>query len=59
MVQSVKRPTLDLTSGLDLRVVSSSPMLVSILGMEPTLKKNVVGFWIYFQGNELGGGLEK
>ena len=31
--------TLDLSSGLDFRVVSSSPMLGSTLGMEPTLKK--------------------
>jgi len=37
--QSVKRLTLDLNSGLDLRVVSSSPTLGSTLGMEPTLKK--------------------
>ena len=39
MAQSVKRPTLDLSSGLDLRVVSSRPMLGSRLGMEPTSKK--------------------
>ena len=31
--------TLDLSSGLDLRVVSSSPDLGSTLGMETTLKK--------------------
>ena len=35
-VQSVKRLTLDLSSGLDLRVMSSSPMLGSVLGMKPT-----------------------
>ena len=35
----VKCPTLDLSSGLDLRIVSSSPALGSMLGMEPTLKK--------------------
>ena len=34
VAQSVKHLTLDLSSGLDLRVVSSSPML----GMKPTLK---------------------
>ena len=39
MVQSVRVSTLDLSSGLDLRVVSSGPMLGSMLGMEPTLKK--------------------
>lgn len=32
----VNRLTLDLISGLDLRLVSSSPMFVSILGVEPT-----------------------
>ena len=37
--QSVRHPALDLSSGLDLRVVSSSPALDSILGMERTLKK--------------------
>ena len=35
MAQLVKCLILDLSSGLDLRVVSSSPML----GVEPTLKK--------------------
>ena len=34
--ESVKHPTLDLCSGLDLRVVSSSPALGSTLGVEPT-----------------------
>ena len=38
MAQSVKRPTLNLSSGLDLRVVSSSPMLGSVLGVKLTLK---------------------
>ena len=37
---SVKRPTLDLNSGLDLRVVGSGAVLGSMLGVEPTLKKN-------------------
>ena len=32
----IKCLTLDLSSGLDLRVVSSSPMLGSMLSMEPT-----------------------
>ena len=36
MAQSVERLTLDLSSGLDLRVVSSSPALDSVLGMKPT-----------------------
>jgi len=35
---SVKRLTLDLRSGLDLRVMSSSPVLCSRLGVEATLK---------------------
>ena len=39
MVQSVKRWTPDLSSGVDLRVLSSCPTLGSIQGMEPTLKK--------------------
>ena len=37
--QWVKLMTLDFRSGLDLRVVSSSPALGSALGMKPTLKK--------------------
>ena len=36
---SVKRLTLDLSSGLDLRIMSSSPELGSMPAMEPTLKK--------------------
>ena len=36
LAQSVKPPTLDLSSGLDLRVMSSSPALGSTLGEEPT-----------------------
>ena len=39
MAQSVKCLTLDFSSGLDLRVMSSSPALGSMLGMEPTFKK--------------------
>ena len=39
MAQSVKHPTLDLSSGLDLRVVSSSPALGSMMGVKPTFKK--------------------
>lgn len=38
MAQSVKYLTLDLSSGFNLRVVSSSPTFGSELGMEPTLK---------------------
>ena len=37
---SGKCPTLGLSSGLDLRVVSSSSPLGSMLDVEPTLKKN-------------------
>ena len=35
--QSVKHPTLDFGSGHDFRVVRLSPMLGSVLGMEPAL----------------------
>ena len=41
MAQSIKHLTLELSSGLDLRVVSSSLALGSIVGMEPTLKKGI------------------
>jgi len=37
--QSVEHQTLDLSSGLDLRVVSSSPVLGFTLGVETALKK--------------------
>ena len=54
MAQSDKRPTRDLNSGLDLRVVSSSTTLGSTLGMKPMetflLKiysvKNSDGHWV-------------
>ena len=36
VAQLIKASTLDLSSGLDLRVVSSSPVLEFILGMAPT-----------------------
>ena len=36
MAQSVECLTLDLSSGLDLRVMGSSPTLVSTLGEKPT-----------------------
>ena len=36
VAQSVKHPTLDLSSGPDLRVMSSSPALGSVLGVKPT-----------------------
>lgn len=39
VAQSVEHWTLDLGSGLDLTIVGLSPVLGSILGMEPTLKK--------------------
>ena len=38
VAQSVKHPTLDLSSGLDLKVVSSRLMLGFELRMKPTLK---------------------
>ena len=39
MAQSVKGPTLDISSGLDLRVVSSSPTVGSALDVKHTFKK--------------------
>ena len=39
MAQSVEHPTADLSSGLDLRVMSLSSMVGTNLGMEPTSKK--------------------
>ena len=39
VAQLVRFPTLDLGSGLNLRDMSSSPVLGSTLGMKPTLKK--------------------
>jgi len=39
MAQLVICPTLDLSSGLDLRVVSSRPTLGSMLAVEPVEKK--------------------
>ena len=39
LVGLIKCPTLDLSSGLDLGVMSSSLVLGPTLGMEPTLKK--------------------
>ena len=41
MAQSVERPTLDLSSGPNLRVVSSNPALGTTLGVKPTFKKNL------------------
>ena len=39
MAQSIKHQTLDLSSDLDLKVMSLSPALGSMASMEPTLKK--------------------
>ena len=39
----VEHLTLGLSSGLDLRVMSSSPALGSTLGMKPTSKQNKTG----------------
>ena len=39
MVQSVKHPTLDLSSGLDLRILGSSPTLGSMPSMKPALRR--------------------
>ena len=38
MAQLVKHLTLDFSSGLDLRVMNSSPMVSSMLDVEPLLK---------------------
>ena len=38
--------SLDLSSGLDLRVMSSSPVLGSVLGTEATLKNTHRGAWV-------------
>ena len=40
MAQSVKHGTLHISSGPDLSVMSLSLMLVSVLGVKLTLKKN-------------------
>lgn len=45
VVQSVKHPTLDLILSLDPRVVSSSPVLGSTLGVQPTSKQNKITFF--------------
>ena len=42
MAQLVEHLTLDQDSGLDLRVISSGPTLVSMLDVEATLKKTKV-----------------
>jgi len=47
VAQSVKHLTLDLSSGLDLWVMSSNPVLGSTLGVEPTLKKKRRYPWIF------------
>ena len=39
MIQSVECQALDLSSGLDLRVVISSPVLSSTLSIKPLLKR--------------------
>ena len=39
VAQPLKHPTLDLSSGLDLGVVNSSPAWGSAPGVKPTLKK--------------------
>ena len=50
MAQSVKYPTLDLGSGLDLRVMGSDPALDFTLDTKTTLKtKNkLVDVWIHY-----------
>ena len=45
MTQSVQHLTLDLSSGLDLKVLSSSPAMGPMLGMELTLKKGYLIWW--------------
>ena len=41
MAQSVKHPTLDHSSGLDLWVVNLRPMLGSVLDVEPIFKRDI------------------
>ena len=43
MAQSVKLLTVDLSSGLDLGAMNSSPKLGSMPSIEPTYKKKKVG----------------
>ena len=45
MAQLVKRLTLDLSSGLDLKVMSSGPVVGSVLGVKPVKEKNDSEFW--------------
>ena len=47
MTQSVKSLNLDLSSGHDLRVLNSNPVLGSMLGMKPTKKKKKKKIIIY------------
>ena len=47
MAQSVNHLTLDLSSGLDFRVVRSSPMLGSILGAEPIYIFHYIYIYIF------------
>ena len=49
----VKCWTLDLSSGLDLRVMSSSPTLGSMLGVEPALNKQTHTSWGWLRGSTL------
>ena len=43
----VKHLTLDLSSGLGVRVMTLGPMLGSVLGMKPTLKKKKTTSYFY------------
>ena len=44
----LKLPTLDLSSGLDFREVSSRPSLGSTLGVDPTENKQTTSWDFYF-----------
>lgn len=48
MAQSFKRPTLDVSSGLGLRVLSSSPTLDSTLGVHGAYLKKKERFTNYY-----------
>ena len=48
MAQSIERLTLDVSSGLDLRVASSSPTLGSTLGVEATQKHKTKPNTLFF-----------
>ena len=58
VAQSLRRPTLDPVSGLDLGVVSSGPTLGSVLGGEPTLSRTRWHRWLQvLEDTRMGAGV--